>query len=147
MVINVLGLEGMNPEAISDTVLVALLLSKGNTLFDDNADVDFTEVQIGLKENFAIDVVGIKDMYKVMKEQNEKDKEKSLKDMICVLIARSKEDSKYAKLVEAMSAVEEALGEISKTYNGEAETIVDMTKTKYDTINTFIEKKKQLKGE
>lgn len=147
MIVNVLGLEGLNPEALSDAVLVAYLLSKGENVFDESAGIDFADVQDGLKDNFAINLIGIKDMYKLMKEQNEKDKEKTLISMISILIARSKEDGRYAKLKDAIMAFEDVLGDISKTYSGEAETIVGMTKTKYNTITTFIDKKKQLKGE
>lgn len=147
MVINVLGLEGLNPESIADVVLVAYVLSKGGMIFEDNAGIDFNDVQEGLRDNFSLDLVGIKDMYKVMKEQNEKEKEKSLRDMISILIARSKEDSRYAKLKDATMAFEDAIADITKTYAGESDTIMELAKTKYNTISNFIDKKKQIKGE
>jgi hypothetical protein len=126
-----------------DAMLIPYLLMKLNDVGEyivNLSDEDATSIN----ENFGVDIRGVKELIETLTKSKKECIDKELIEMIAVALARDVNDDRYVDMMSMRSESKAAETEVVNKYVGQAETIANMVKVKYDKLFEILSKRKNI---
>lgn len=126
-----------------DAMLIPYLLMKLNDVGEyivNLSDEDATSIN----ENFGVDIRGVKELIETLTKSKKECIDKELIEMIAVALARDVNDDRYVDMMSMRSESKAAETEVVNKYVGQAETIANMVKVKYDKLFEILSKRKNM---
>ena len=136
-ILDVVGGTGGDSKDVLKAALAVIMLKSGEYI----ESIDKIDgVKDMLKNQFNIDVEGLKDIYEMIK--NKASDEAFIPDvaaLIAVVTARYKNDPRYAQAVDAYNHYLDIIGNIAKDYNEEVRATLVVIDNQLQTIDNFLD--------